>query len=154
MIPTAPSVRCLVVSLALGTAGCAKEPLAPPTLEGTFELRSIGGLPLPAVFDSSPYGFSAAAQGSFTFASDGRVVWAWVQNDVRRTSLEEPLRAAHYSYETTLPYTLRGVAITIGAECPADAVTNCAAPMMGHIAGDHLSPTFSRAAWTFVRVEK
>jgi hypothetical protein len=143
-----------ILSLILWLAGCANEALVPGGLTGTFELRSIGGRPLPVVYDSSDYGFAAATRGSLTFTDDGKVVWAWEEHVVSRASLAEPFSESTYSYQNTHPYTLGGTEFQIGEECPPDPAGNCAPPMRGRLAGARLTlnPVFSRAAWTFVRV--
>jgi hypothetical protein len=145
----------LVFPLALWLTGCASEALAPGTITGTFELRSVGGRPLPAVYDSSAYGFAAVAQGSFTFSDDGHVLWIWDEHVVFRPTLTEPFSESTYSYETTLPYTRSGAALLIGDECPPDPAGNCAPPISGRFAGARLTlnPAFSRAAWTFIRTD-
>jgi hypothetical protein len=145
-----------IVPLTLWLVGCATEGLSPGGLTGTFELRSIGGRALPAVYDSSDYGFAAAVRGSFAFTDDGYVLWAWEEQVVSRPSLTEPFGESTYTYENTHPYTLRGADLRIGDECPPDPAGNCAPPMSGRLAGGRLTlnPAFSRASWTFVRIDQ
>ncbi len=155
MTPTALSDPRLVLPLALYLAGCGSEALAPGTLTGTFELRSVGSRPVPAVYDSSAYGFATAVRGSFTFTDDGHVLWNWDEHLVFRPSLTESFSESTYSYETTLPYTRRGADLLIGDECPPDPAGNCAPPMPGRVARARLTlnPAFSRAVWTFERID-
>jgi hypothetical protein len=153
MLSTASSGLRLVLPLAFCLAGCGGEALAPGTLAGTFELRSVGARPLPAVYDSSGYGFGSAVRGSFTFTDDGHVLWSWDERLLFRPTLEEPFQESTYSYETVLPYTLHGAELKIGDDCLPDPLGNCAPPMLGRVAGARLtlSPVFSRDVWAFVR---
>ena len=139
---------------ALGAAGCPSDSLAPRTLEGTFELRSIGGRPLPAAYDSNALTFAAAVHGSLTFAADGHVVWRWVEREVVASSFGAPLSETLYNYDTTLPYTLRGTELKIGDDCPPDPAGNCAGPIWGRVTRARvvLTPYFSRGDWRFYRV--
>jgi hypothetical protein len=155
MIATEFSKLGLVLLLVLWATGCASEALVPGTLDQTFELRSIGGRAVPAVYDSSAYGYAITVRGSFKFSGEGSVLWTWQEHEVFRPSLDEPFRESTYSYQTTLPYTLDGIELKIGGDCPPDPASNCAAPMTGRIAGATLllNPSFSRAEWLFVRVD-
>src|SRR4051794_31036052 len=76
MTRTALSDLRLVFPLVLWLTGCSSEALTHGTVTETFELRSVGVRPVPAVYDSSKYGYATAVRGSFTFSADGQVVWA------------------------------------------------------------------------------
>jgi hypothetical protein len=145
----------LVLLLLLWLTGCASELLNPGTLDQTFELRSVGARPVPAVYDSSAYGFATADRGSFKFSGEGHVLWTWEEHLVFRSSLEEPFRESTYSYQTTLPYTLQGTEVKIGDDCPLNTGSNCAAPMTARVAGTKLTldPGFGRAEWMFLRTD-
>jgi hypothetical protein len=142
----------VVVLLMCWITACGSEPLTPGTIQ-TFELRAVGRQPVPAVYDSSAYGYSTAVRGSFRFSGEGHVLWTWEEHDVFRPSLEEPFRESSYSYRTTLPYTVHGTEFKIGDDCPLDTISSCAAPMTGSIVGTKLilHPGFGRADWMFVQ---
>jgi hypothetical protein len=145
----------LAATLAIGTAQCAHDPLAPRTLQGTFELRSVGLRSLPAVYDSSAYGVSTAVRGSLSFVDSARVIWTWVEHQVFRYSFNESFRESDYAYKVTRPYTLHDGNLTIGDQCPPDPGGDCDAPIRGtHLEPQIiLRPVFSRAGgWTFFRV--
>src|SRR4051812_17941526 len=127
----------LVFPLVLWLTGCGSEALTQGSLTETFELRSVGVRPVPAVYDSSEYGYARVVRGSFTFSADGHVLWAW-DEQLFRPSLQEPFRDSTYSYQTTLVYTVRGADLTIGDECPPDPAANCAPPMSGRLVGTRL----------------
>lgn len=115
-------VALALIGIGILTAGCQDVTQIPVRFAGTYVLQSINGHSLPAVAAEGGGQRFVVLADSLFFDPAGTVRRSYI---VRWTSTTVPIVDTTYHRTMTLPYSIEGKRVVIGAQshCPANA--NC-----------------------------